>query len=94
MNSLIANLKNLSEHNRDSTMDLLYDTIDDMFGNGEFEKVDSIFELAISQDLSNVDALLGILTATFPGKQKLYNRNDFFLFVESKIGSDLLKGLK
>ena len=83
----------------DKILDQIYDRIDTLAINGEFDKINRIL-WGVNISKLTVDGLLGYLTATLPCKTKLENRHEFFLKVEEEIKKrgeyepELLKGLE
>ena len=83
--SFILRAQRLDNHERtDAALDLIYDSIDDLMRNEEFQRIESILARISITDLST-DILLGILTATLPAKSRLPNREEFFNAVEQTI---------
>ena len=70
--------KRLDQHGQtDEALDILFDQIDEMLLSGEFNRVDQLLAETTPSDFS-VELLLGILTATLPGKNRLLNREALF----------------
>lgn len=61
----------------DEALDLLYDSLDNMMRLGHFEEIDVELEAIVANDCST-DVLLGILTATLPGANRLKRRAALF----------------
>lgn len=61
----------------DEALDLLYDSFDSMMREGKFEEIDTKLETIVVNDCS-IDFMLGILTATLPGADRLKRRSVFF----------------
>lgn len=55
---------------------MIYDYIDRLFRDGEFEYCDSLLKSVIVENLDS-DLIMGYLTATLPAKGKLPSRKDF-----------------
>jgi hypothetical protein len=68
----------------DAALDLLYDNIDALMTNGDFEQIDSVLRGVELESLS-IDILLGLLTSTLPARTKLGSRKEFFVAVEKEI---------
>jgi len=78
----VARARRLDEHRRtEAALDLIYDAVDQLMRDNQFERLDSMLVQTRVDDLS-VDILLGILTATLPAKTRLPSRVAFFLAVE------------
>jgi hypothetical protein len=67
-------LKNLDI---DTQLDIIFEYIDDLLIEHDFEKVD---ELLLLRDLTP-DLAVGILTVTLPAKEFLKNRQNFLEYV-------------
>ncbi|HWD18547.1 MAG TPA: hypothetical protein VHB20_04665 [Verrucomicrobiae bacterium] len=65
----------------DSALDLVYDYIDNLLTNSEFNRVNSILRNVALADASS-DVLLGLLTSTLPARRKLWSRSRFYNDVE------------
>jgi hypothetical protein len=65
----------------DAALDILYDRVDDLLKARDFSTVDELLRQADVSSFS-VDVLLGLLTATLPGRSKLPARSKFFRDVE------------
>ena len=83
------------------SIDNIYDTIEKLFRTGYFKVVDNILkDIDVSE--AHTDLLISYLTATLPGKQKLTNRNNFYMRVKKELEvrhhnyniENLLLGLK
>lgn len=71
-------------HRLESALDLLYDRVSHLLRSGRFDQLD--FELAqITVEETSTDILLGILTATLPGRGRLRQRPDFFETVQEAL---------
>jgi hypothetical protein len=80
--SLMSGANRLDKQGRtDSALDVIYDTIDDLLRRGDFGRLDHVLTEVSAADYS-VDLLLGLLTATLPGKGRLPSRPKFFREVE------------
>jgi hypothetical protein len=80
--SFLSGANRLDKQGRtDSALDLVYDAIDDLLRRGDYPRLDHVLTEVPVADYS-VDLLLGILTATLPGKSRLPSRSGFFGEVE------------
>lgn len=68
----------------DAALDLLYDSVDAMMRGGKFCELDSLLKRLRADDYS-LDMLLGILTATLPGRSKLPARGRFLKDAENAL---------
>lgn len=66
----------------DAALDLLYDNFDAMMRDGRFCELDALLRAERANDY-RLDLLLGILTATLPGKSKLPSRGKFLKDAEN-----------
>ncbi len=84
---------------RVKSLDILFDTIDDLLLAGQFGKCDSALKLLTVSQLSN-SQIATVLTATFAAKDKLPSRSRFYIEAENWIRSNggvterVLAGLK
>lgn len=70
----------------DVSLDYLFDLIDELMLQGDFEIIDNflLFIVSLSQVMP-VDILMGCLTITLPTKRLLKNRKDIFKITEYKL---------
>lgn len=57
----------------DDAIDILFDTFDDLFMDGEFEKADELLP-TIEVEKLDTNLLVALLVITYPAKEKLSNR--------------------
>ena len=62
---------------RNAAMDLLYERIDQVMRDGDFDVLDSVLKTLDAEHLS-LDVILGVLTATLPARRRLPTRKTFF----------------
>ena len=98
--SFVLRANRLEQRGRVSAaLDLIYDSIDELMRIGEFDKLDTIIR-TLPVSLLAVDVLLGILTATLPGRTRLSSRPSLYQQVEKSLRErgeyedGLLVGLK
>jgi hypothetical protein len=93
--SFVDRAKRLSAAgNLDSALDVIYDAIDELMKEGRFREIDDeLNRLDLAEH--STDMLLGVLTATLPGKNRLPSRAKLFAAVERELGKrgDLEPGL-
>lgn len=70
----------------DEALDIIFDNIDVMLLNGNFNGVDNLL-VSVDPTEHSLDMALGLLTSTLPAKFKLENRNRFYELVKE----DLIK---
>jgi hypothetical protein len=82
----------------DSSLDLIYDSVDELLRRGQFAMIDSVLcELDVARH--SADILLALLTATAPARSHLASRKAFFRRVKQVVESrgeyerGLLRGL-
>ena len=68
----------------DAALDLIYDAVDKLMRDRQFDQLDAILAPIAVVGLS-VDILLGLLTATLPAKSRLPSRGAFFNAVEQSL---------
>lgn len=68
----------------DVALDLIYDQIDERFRLGKFAEVDQMLA-NLDVTVYSIDLLLGVLTASLPGRSRLLNRPAFFSKVQETL---------
>ena len=68
----------------DAALDLIYDSVDELLHQRQFALCASLLERV---DIGNcsIDVLLGVLTATLPGKSRISTRGSFLRRVEAEL---------
>lgn len=77
----------------DQELDVVYDTVNDLFCEGRFKEVD---EMLAAIDVDSMDSVLLIawLTTSAWAKSKLPSRPAFYEKCETKLGKTILRWLK
>ncbi len=75
----------LAEQSRvDAALDLIFARVDEAFQRGDFSDCDHLLQHLTVGDF-DTDVLLGLLTATLPGRSLLPSRPDFYSRTEAEI---------
>jgi hypothetical protein len=84
--------------NTDAGLDIVYDAVDELLRNGEFDELNQhLAALAVAK--YSTDILIGLLTATLPARRRLSARPSLLTAVEATIrergeyGEGILTGL-
>ncbi len=83
----------------DTSLDVIYDTFDDLFRQERWHQANEILE-QIDVSVLSVDVMLGILTATLPAAHKLEYRSHVFdevrasLAARNELDDTILMGLE
>ena|SRR6188508_1537397 len=99
--SFLHKIYTLDKINRDDALDLLFETVDDLCYEGQFEAIEPLLK-EFDVDKCSTTLAVGVLSITFAAKDELPSRADFynrvFLAVEKAEGSrkaeELLSRLK
>jgi len=84
---------------RQWTLDLIYDSVDELMRQGEFQQLDALLAGLPVAEMS-VDVLLGYLTASLPARSRLPSRNALYAKTEQtlkergELEAGLLHGLE
>ncbi|MCI0377559.1 MAG: hypothetical protein L0215_08135 [Gemmataceae bacterium] len=66
----------------DASLDLIYDSVDELLRASQFEECDEILK-GIEIEACSIDVHLAILTATAPARSQLRSRDHYFQQVKS-----------
>jgi hypothetical protein len=81
----LENVYALSEQNAfDEALDTIFETFDDAFDSGKFESIDIILS-EVDPARLDTHTLIGFLTASYPGKKYLQNRESLISKVRAQL---------
>ena len=83
--NLVEMANRLAEQSRvGAALDLIFARVDETFRRGEFSDCDELLQHLAVGDF-NTDVLIGLLTATLPGRSLLPSRPDFYSRTKAEI---------
>jgi len=80
------------ERHIDDTLDYIFDTLDNLLLDGQFDTCDEILDKFVVEDYDET-ILVGVLTIVYVWKEKLKNHKDFCDRVSKIVNDNITDGL-